>query len=173
MSFGATGQTRQTKDASLLRSTDIAYAEATEFARFLNEHNLKVESVHRSKLESFFRGVGKAAFFKTDKGIVEVIFFPDATGAERISLTEQHKDKRYIYSFLGQPHPSPPGDTFDSSQPMYFIMHGNLFIVAFDEELSNALKSALAKDAVKRRRAEQVVEPERNQRALHPQDLDA
>lgn len=143
--FGALGQTPQSKDVSLLRSTDIAYADAANFAQFLNEHNFKVQSIHASVLNGFFRNVKKAAFFKTDKGIVEVIFFPDVTGAEKISVTEKRKDKRNIYSFQGQPLPNPPGDTFNASQPMYFIMSGNLFIVTFDEELSKALKSALAK----------------------------
>ncbi|MDQ4122752.1 MAG: hypothetical protein M3209_15045 [Acidobacteriota bacterium] len=145
MCFGVAAQTRQSEDVLLLRSTDVAYADAAKFAQFLSDHNFKVQSIHASKLNGFFRGVERAAYFKTDRGIVEVIFFPDATGAEKISVTEQRKDKRYIYSFEGQPQPNPPGDTFNSSQPMYFIIRGNLFIVIFDEQLSRALKSALVK----------------------------
>lgn len=143
--FGALGQTLQSEDVSLLPSTDVAYADAARFAQFLDEHNFKVQSVHASKLNGFFRGVKRAAYFKTAKGVVEVIFFPDKTGAEKISVTEQRKDKRYIYSFEGQPQPNPPGDMFNSSQPVYFIMRGNLFIVTFDKELSKELKSALGK----------------------------
>ncbi|MBA3693699.1 MAG: hypothetical protein H0W77_09720 [Acidobacteria bacterium] len=93
MCFEAAGQIRQSEDVSLLRSTDVAYADATKFAQFLNEHNFKVQSIHASNLNGFFRGVKKAAFFKTDKGIIEVIFFSDATGAEKISVTERRKDK--------------------------------------------------------------------------------
>ena len=145
LGFAVTPQTRQSEDVSLLRSTDVAYTDASKFAQFLDEHDFKVQRIHASKLNGFFRGVEKAAFFKTERGVVEVIFFPDATGAEKISVTEQRKDNRYIYSFEGQPQPNPPGDTFNSSQLMYFIMHGNLFIVTFDEELSKAFKSALAK----------------------------
>jgi hypothetical protein len=145
MSFGVTAQTRQSEDVSSLRPTDAAFADAAKFARFLDEHNFKVQSVHASVLNGFFRGVKKAAFFKTDKGIAEVIFFPDAAGAEKISVAEQRKDRGYIYSFEGQPQPNAPGDTFNSGQPMYFIMSGNWFIVTFDKELSKGLKSALAK----------------------------
>lgn len=144
MCLGIMGQTRQSEDVSLLGSSEVAYADAVEFAQFLNKHNFDVQSVHASKLNGFFRGIKKAAYFKTDKGILEVIFFPDATGAEKVSVTEQRKDKRYIYSFQGQPQPNPPGDTFNSSKPMYFITHENLFVVTFDEELHKMLKSAFA-----------------------------
>ncbi|SRR5258706_5637879 len=130
----------QSRDASLLRRSDIAYTDATEFASFLNQHGITVRSIHRSKLESFFRGVNKAAFFKTDRGILEVIFFPD-NEAKSVSATEHRENKRYIYSFRGQPQPNPLGDTFNSARPMYFITHSSWFIVAFDERTSNTVKS--------------------------------
>jgi hypothetical protein len=133
-------QTRQSEDSSLLRPSDIAYADATEFAQFLNQHDITVKSIHHSKLVSFFRGVKKAAFFKTDKGILEVIFFPD-NGAERVSPTERRENGLFIYSFRGQPQPNPPGDTINAARPMYFITHGSWFIITSDERTSNAVKS--------------------------------
>jgi hypothetical protein len=139
-------QASQTEDVSLLKPRDVAYAEAMEFARFLNDRGINVKSVHRSKFEGFFRGIKKAAFFRTDKGIVEVIFFPDLTGAERISVTEQRKEGWYLYSFQGQPEPNPPGDTIHASRQMYFLMSRNWFIVPDSEELYDVLKRALMKD---------------------------
>jgi hypothetical protein len=133
----------QSEDSSLLKPTDVAYTEALEFARFLNGKGIIVKSVHGSKLNGFFRDLEKAAFFRTDKGIVEVIFFPEPTGAERVQVTEQHRAGRYLYSFAGQPHPNPPGDTFDSNRPMYFLMHRNWFIVPDSKEFYDALKGAL------------------------------
>lgn len=132
----------QSKDGSILKPTDVAYAEAMEFAHFLNGKDIKVQSVHGSKLNGFFRGLEKAAFFRTDKGILEVIFFPEQTGAEKVRVTEQRLGGRYLYSFEGQPHPN-PGDTFDASRPMYFLMQGTWFIVINNEELYDALKLAL------------------------------
>jgi hypothetical protein len=111
-----------------------------KFARFLEGQRLTVESVHRSKLESFFQGLNKAAFFKTKRGVIEVIFFPDANGAEKVQSTEQRNNGRYIYTFQGQPHPNPPGDTIDSARPIYFVMHGSWFIVTSEQEVANALK---------------------------------
>ena len=75
---------------------------------------------------------------------MEVIFFPEPAGAERVRVTEQRLAGRYLYSFEGQPHPNPPGDRMDASRPMYFLMQRNWFIVVFDnEELYDALKLAL------------------------------
>ena len=143
--FGVVAQTRPSGDASLLRPTDIAYTDAMQFSRFLNQHNIAVKSIHRSKLESFFRGVNKAAFFETDKGSLEVIFFPD-NGAEKVSAMERrtHNDegeRNYTYSFRGQPQPNPPADMFIAARPMYFITHGGWFIVTLNETTSNAVKS--------------------------------
>jgi len=116
-----------------------------QFSRCLNQHNIAVKSIHRSKLESFFRGVNKAAFFETDKGILEVIFFPD-NGAEKVSAMERRTpndegERNYIYSFRGQPQPNPPADIFIAARPMYFITHGGWFIVTLNETTSNAVKS--------------------------------
>jgi len=142
--FSQTNIASQSKDGSILKPTDVAYAEAMEFAHFLNGKRIIVKTVHASKLNGFFRGLEKAAFFRTDKGIVEVIFFPEPTGAEKLRVTERHLAGRYLYSFEGQPHPNQPGDRFDASRPMYFLMRRNWFIVLLDnEELYDALKLVL------------------------------
>jgi hypothetical protein len=134
----------QAKDSSLLKPTDVAYTESMEVAQFLNGKGINVKSVHGSKLNGFFRGLNKAAFFKTEKGVVEVIFFPEQMGAERVQVREQRKAGRYLYSFEGQPDPNPPGDTIDAGRPMYFLMHRSWFIVLSSKELHDALQRALA-----------------------------
>jgi hypothetical protein len=133
-------QTRSVADSSLLRPSDRSYAEAREFAGFLDQHGIAVKSIHRSKREGSFRGVNKAAFFKTDRGVLEVIFFPE-NGAEKVSVTERRENQRYIYSFTGQPQPNPPTDTIHAAYPEYFIMHGGWFIVTLNEKLYTAVKS--------------------------------
>jgi hypothetical protein len=138
-------QASQSQDGSLLKPEHRAYMDAMEFALFLNQRGINVKSVHRSKLESLFPGIEKAAFFKTEKGVVEVIFFPDPRGAESVTVTEQRKAGRYLYSFEGQPNPK-LDDAFDSSRPMYFLMHRNWFIVLDSDELYDAVKSALKEE---------------------------
>lgn len=133
----------QSQDSSLLKPSDIAYTDAVEFARFLSDKGINVKSMHRSKMESFFKGLNKAAFFRTDKGIAEVIFFPDPAGAEKVRVTERREAGHLIYSFNGQPNPR-PGDKINAGRPVYFIMHGKFFIVTNDKELYDALASGIA-----------------------------
>jgi hypothetical protein len=142
--LGYSFQASQSQDSSLMKSDNIAYADAMEFARVLNARGINVQSIHRSKLESFFRGIKKAAFFKTDKGVVEVIFFPGPAGAERVGVIERSQAGRYLYSFQGQPEPDPAGDTIDAGRPIYFIAHQNWFVVLDSKDLYGELKFALA-----------------------------
>jgi len=138
-------QVNSSQDGSLLKPEHRAYPDAMEFARFLNQRGINVKSVHQSKLESFFPGIEKAAFFRTERGVVEVIFFPDPRGAENLTVTEQLKAGRYLYSFQGQPNPK-LDDGFDASRRMYFLMHRNWFIVLESKELYDSVKNALMED---------------------------
>ena len=123
---------------------DPAYADARNFADILDHSGIKVLAISPSKFNGFFGGVQKAAYYRTDKGIFEVIFFPDAAAAGKLSVHEIRKGDRYLYSFTGQPHPNPPGDTMDSAKQMRFITYGNLFILVWgDDKLYETLKASL------------------------------
>lgn len=138
------GQKSASEDISVLKPADGVYAEALNTAEILKQHGLNIQSIHRSKLEGFFRGTSKAAYFKTDKGSFGVIFFPEAGQAEKIRVDEKRDGKRYVYSFEGQPQPDPPRDVFNAAYPMRFILTGNLFVVVSNnEELYKTLKEIL------------------------------
>jgi len=124
--------------------SDPGYADARTFADVLRTGGIDVLSISPSKLTGFFRGIPKAAFYRTDKGILEAIFFPDAEAAAKISVHETPKGERYIYSFTGQPHPRSPGDTMDSAKRMQFITYGNAFILIWgDDKLYETLRAFL------------------------------
>ena len=143
-SFGAGAQTAVKEDISLLKPGHISYADAVNAAGRFEAAGLKINTIHQSKLQGFFRDIWKAAVYKTDKGAFEIIFFPEPGQAEKIRAKEAREGKRYIYSFEGQPHPNPPGDVFNAAYPMRFIMTDNLFVVIHDnEELYEILKKIL------------------------------
>ena len=140
----ASAQEKIVEDVSLLKPGDRAYADAVNAATIFNQHDLKIQSIHRSKLEGFFRDVWNAAVFKTDKGPFEIIFFPESDQAEKIQVTEKRDGKRHIYSFAGQPHPDPSRDFMNAAYPMDFIAKGNWFIVINDNrELADLLRKTL------------------------------
>jgi len=137
----------QKQDVSLLQRTDTAYDDATEFARFLKAQGLTVRSVHRSHLEGFFQGIEKAAFFRTDKGVVEVAFFPGPHDAEKVRVTYSKGQSAVVpheYRIEGQP--INPDGVIQAAYPVYFTLHKGWYIVTSEAELDAILKRGLGQD---------------------------
>jgi hypothetical protein len=146
LTVAAAAQKMLSEDDALLKPSDPAYEDAVKFARVLDQAGVHVAKIFASKLNGFFRDVPRAAYYRTDKGVVEAIFFTD-DGAAKIKVTETRDGARYIYSFTGQPHPNPPGDVFQSAGPMYFIAYGNAYVVIMgNKELFETLDAGLKKD---------------------------
>ena len=127
-------QKTESEDISILRANDRSYAEATNTAALIEGRGLHINSIHKSKMEGFFRGVWNAAIYKTDKGVFQIIFFPESKQAEKITVKEVQEGKRFIYSFEGQPEPDPPRDVMNAGYKNYFIMKDKLFIVVGENE---------------------------------------
>jgi len=110
------------------------YHEAMELTKILDQHGFTVDCIRRSKQEQIFKGQKGAAWYKTNQGVFEVLFFPKNNGA-RLNVTERsERDGRYLYSVQGA------SDTFDSSKPMRFIQDGNkVFEVWGDAKLAESL----------------------------------
>jgi hypothetical protein len=137
----------QIQDTSLLQPTEFAYTDAMKFAHFLIDHGLIVKSVHRSRLEGFFRGVEKAAFFQTNRGVIEVVFFPGALDAEKIAVTYRRNEAEVVphrYRIEGQP--TNGSGEIEAAYPVYFTMHRNWYIETSDAVLDTILKGALGQD---------------------------
>jgi hypothetical protein len=118
---------------------------AAEFVQFLQSAGLQVQSVQRSHLEAMFNGVSKTAFITTDRGIIEVVFFPGPTDAEQLTITYSRASSqavRHRYRIQGWP-PNGDGTTIDAAYPLYFTLHKNLFIQTLEPELEGLLKRAL------------------------------
>ena len=137
-------QERIGKDISLIKPSDRVYADAVNASAIFEQNGLKINSIHRSKLEGFFRDVWNAAVFKSDKGAFEIIFFPESDQAEKITVTEKLEDKRHIYSFAGEPHPRSTAVVMNAAYPVQFIAKGKLFVVINDnDELADILRKIL------------------------------
>ena len=118
---------------------------AAEFVQFLQSAGLTVRGVQRSHLEAMFRSVSKAAFVTTDKGVVEVVFFPGPTDAEQITITYSRTSTqavRHRYRIQGWAL-NGDGTTIDAASPVYFSLHKNWFIQTLEPELEALLKRAL------------------------------
>ncbi len=132
----------------------VALRYTEPFIRFLAGAGLKVTAVKRSHLEAMFDGVSDAAYVVTDRGVLEVVIFPGASDAERLSVTQRKSPQdgaRHLYivdGWVGSPSPK----TIDSAYPEYFTLHRNWFIVTLEPELNALLERALGQSKTSERR---------------------
>ncbi|HUE83679.1 MAG TPA: hypothetical protein VMM84_16380 [Pyrinomonadaceae bacterium] len=114
-----------------MQPSDAAYVEAREFAEILRDRGIDVHSIHRSKLEGLFGHSDRAAFFRTDRGIVEVIFLSGFEGADAVRVNKRRMKERYLNSFRGH-----------ETQPFYFVNRRDKFIVTRSNQLANEIELA-------------------------------
>lgn len=124
---------------------DLSYA--TEFVRFVQSTGLVVEEVLRSHHEAMLGG-NKAAFIRTNKGVIEVVFFPGEADAERITITYSRNPSSNVphrYLINGESI-NGKSDTWEAAYPQYITLHKNWFITTSEYELEGLIKRALEQD---------------------------
>jgi hypothetical protein len=124
---------------------DLSYA--TDFVRFLQGTGLVVQEVLRSHHDAMLGG-NKAAFIRTDKGVIEVVFLPGGTDAEKITVTYSRNPSSNVphkYIINGQAI-NGKSDTWEAGYPQYITLHKNWFITTSEYELEALIKRGLRQD---------------------------
>jgi hypothetical protein len=91
---------------------------------------------------SMFQSTDKAAWIKTDEGIVDAVFFVDPAEARQIHVT-QYPNKtagRYIYTIQAPPPTLLHDQTIDAAFPLYFTVEQGMFMETSSAELDKTLK---------------------------------
>lgn len=127
------------RDVSYPVPAELGYAK--EFVRFLSDSGWSVEAVYPSKFNSFFRETAKAAFIKTEKGDIEVVFFNNDDDVMQIEVSEEQSKASRYYKYSVR---TPMTKQRIEGAACYFTKHRNMFIITTDRELSDALKRLLA-----------------------------
>ena len=78
------------------KQSSPVYADATVLAHDLARRGIKVECIRRSKEENLFKNQKGAAWFKTNQGIFEVWFMPDAGPLRSSSPRLRRGQHRFI-----------------------------------------------------------------------------
>jgi hypothetical protein len=127
------------RDVSPLVPADLSYARG--FVQLLSDAGWSIEAVYPSKFNSFFRETRKAAFIKTDKGVVEVVFFDQDAEVEQIQVREEQSEVSGYHKYSVQ---TPLTKQRVEGAASYFTKHRNMFIITIDRELNDALNRLLA-----------------------------
>lgn len=95
-----------------------------------------------------FQSTRKAVWIKTDRGIVEAVFFADPDEAGQIQVTQLPNGTagRYMYKIQAPPPTLSHEVTIDAAFPLYFTMQRGMLLITASPELDDILKRILPAD---------------------------
>ena len=122
-------------DVSHLVPADLSFAK--NFVQTLSNAGWEIREVSHSKFNGFFRDSEKAAFIRTDKGVIEAIFFQSKADVEQIQVIEvQNKSLGYFRYTLVKP---PVTNQRIEGGDCYFTKYKNVFVITSDRGANDAL----------------------------------
>ena len=129
----------QGPDVSHLVPAQVSYA--TGFVQRLSDAGWRVQKVALSIYNGGYFGPTKAIWIKTDKGILEVVFFDKPADLDAIQLQEEESGTpgyhRYRITLANKT------EGMEGRLPVYFTKHQDKLIITYDRELNEALNSLL------------------------------
>lgn len=129
----------QGPDVSHLVPVQISYS--TEFVQRLSDAGWSVQKVALSKYNGGYFGPTKAIWIKTDKGLLEVVFFDKPADLDAIQLEAEESGvpgyHKYRITLANKT------DGMEGRLPVYFTKHQDKLIITYDRELNEALNSLL------------------------------
>jgi len=125
----------QKADVSHLISKDLSFAK--DFVQALSDADWEIQEVRHSKFNSFFADSRNAAFIRTDKGVVEAVFFQSKDDVEQIRVSEEPTEDSNIHRYTIQKLPK----TNQRMEGRYwhFTKYRNAFVITIDREAHEAL----------------------------------
>ena len=130
----------QGPDVSHLVPAQISYA--TGFVQRLSDAGWSVQKVSLSKYNGGYFGPTKAIWIKTDKGILEVVFFDKPADLDTIQLQEEESGTpeyhKYTITLANRT------ERMEGRLSVYFTKYQDKLIITYDRELNEALNLLLA-----------------------------
>jgi hypothetical protein len=127
----------QGRDVSHLIPAQISYA--IEFVQRLSDAGWSVQKVALSKYNGGYFGPTKAIWIKTDKGILEVVFFDKPADLAAIQLQEEESGRYHKYTITL----ANKTERMEGRLPVYFTKYQDKLIITYDRELNEALNVLL------------------------------
>ena len=132
--------TPQRQDVSHLVPSSLTFA--TQFVQTLSDAGWIIEQVAGSKFNGGMMGTEKAAWVKTDRGVLEVLFFENREEVQQIQIKEEADSTptyhKYTVTRGSESHP------WQGRLPVYFTKYRTMLIVSCDQRLADALNKLFA-----------------------------
>ena len=132
--------TQAIQPTQVVISADLAFS--TSLVQVLSQSGLSILSVQGSTYMAMFHSTNKAAWIKTNEGIVEAVFFADSAEVKQIQIKEQANETtmRYLYTIQAPPPTLLHDLTIDAAFPLYFTTARDMLMETSSAELDKTLK---------------------------------
>jgi uncharacterized protein (TIGR03067 family) len=143
---GALAQAKEKKDkpdSPPVEALPENLRHAEELLQLLRDSGLVVKSVKLSIIGKLFRGKTgeRAVWVKTDQGVVDAVFFPQAEAAKQVEVTPISNGEGGRYKYMVREKPGGPGPVIDANRPLYFLSHGRMVIQTDAREIEKRLRT--------------------------------
>jgi len=127
----------QGQDVSHLVPPTLSFANS--FVQTLSDSGWSIERVGLSIYNGGMAGTTKAAWIKTNKGVLEVLVYETSAEVEAIQLKEDNDSTPYYHKYTVRwPNTSRPNG-FEGRLPIYFTKYRTMLIISYDRNLADAL----------------------------------
>ena len=140
--------TAQGQDVSHLVPPALSFANG--FVQTLTDSGWSVERVALSLYNGGMAGTTKAAWIKTDKGVLEVLFYETSADVDKIQLKENDDSTPNYHKYTVRWPNTDHANGFEGRLPVYFTKYRTMLIISYDRTLADALNKLFADKEQKR-----------------------
>jgi hypothetical protein len=138
----------QGQDVSQLVPPTLSFANG--FVQTLSDSGWSIERVGLSIYNGGMAGTAKAAWIKTDKGVLEVLFYETSAEVEKIQLKETDDSTPNYHKYTVRWPNRDRANGFEGRLPVYFTKYRTMLIISYDRNLADALNKLFVAQEQKR-----------------------
>ena len=135
--ISGTAPSLQVQDVSQLVPPTLSFA--NNFVQTLSDSGWSIERVGLSIYNGGMAGTTKAAWIKTDKGVLEVLFYETSAEVEKIQLKENDDSTPNYHKYTVRWPNTDRANGFEGRLPVYFTKYRTMLIISYDRSLADAL----------------------------------
>jgi hypothetical protein len=138
----------QGQDVSHLVPPALSFANS--FVQTLSDSGWSIERVGLSIYNGGMAGTTRAAWIKTDKGVLEVLFYETSGEVEKIQLKETDDSTPNYHKYTVRWPNTDRANGFEGRLPVYFTKYRTMLIISYDRSLADALNKRFVAQEQKR-----------------------